>query len=720
MSRKSRTEEVARVADAAGVKLPRIRLSMRWSIVSLLTLLIIFSAGLIILVSYLGGRQSTQYLMDTLMEDKAYRFIDKTSQFLMQAHNLAEDAREEIAKLNTQAQRRQLEEELRDIFESQPYYSAAYWLSAGKAVVARHQAIPEVQTTNLMDELDEDRNSVAANLKDLTFEEKPLPAGSDYPWQKKEFADGRKMMPLHRVFSQNVPGFTFCSPVNAVRGISAGAVCVDITLGDLALYIGSVKVGETGRAFIADKSLNVLAAPQQDRATTAYTASQDSLELRNLTAFGNAEFSAAYLAMNKKLKKLQKNKRWLKTRKPFYFDFKHSGSRYVGIFTQFPRYTGLDWQAGVIIPEDEFFYFVRRNTRIVIAASTVLVLLAVILGYIFSRRLSRPLNELAHEMDKIQNFDLTSGKAIVSSITDVDNMVMSFYKMRQGLRSFGKFVPADIVRQLIAQEGDAHLQGEKRQLTVHFSDIEGFTTVSESIPPEQLVELLAEYLGEMSRIIGEENGTVDKYIGDAVMAFWGAPQTVENHAHCAARAALRCQKRLAELETKWQSEGKPVFRARIGLNTGDIIVGNMGSAERLNYTVIGDAVNLASRLEGINKYYGTRIIVGETTQALIAEKYATRLLDFVAVKGKSEAIRIYELVCEKSELDQPVTRFIAHYEAAVGHYRNQQWDAAEKEFRAALAVRTDEAAEMMLGRIAEFRRVSPPADWNGEYVMNSK
>jgi adenylate cyclase len=720
MSSTKQSEESSRLAATDGATIPRIRLSMRWSIVSLLTLLIIFSAGLIILVSYLGGRQSTQFLMDTLMEDKAYRFIDKTSQFLLQAHNLAEDAREEIQKLNPLTQRRQLEEELRDIFENQPYYSAAYWIQSGRAVIARHHAIPEMQTPNLLDELDDEKHSAAANAKDLTFEDKVVPAGSEYPWQKKEFADGKKMMPLHRVFSQNAPGFTFCSAVSAARGISAGAVCVDITLGDLALFIGSVKVGETGRAFIADKNLNVLAAPQQNRASEGYTARPESIELKNLTAFGNAEFHAAYVAMNKKLKKLQKNKRWLKTRKPFYFDFKHAGSRYVGIFTQFPRYTGLDWQAGVIIPEDEFFYFVRRNTRIVIAASTALVLLAVVLGYIFSRRLSRPLNELAHEMDKIQNFDLSSGKTIVSSITDVQNMVTSFYKMRQGLRSFGKFVPADLVRQLIAQEGDAHLQGEKRQLTVHFSDIEGFTTISENIPPEQLVELLAEYLGEMSRIIAEENGTVDKYIGDAVMAFWGAPQSVADHAHRAARAALRCQKRLAELETKWQAEGKPVFRARIGLNTGDMIVGNMGSAERLNYTVIGDAVNLASRLEGINKYYGTWIIIGETTQKLIADAYATRLLDFVAVKGKSEAIRIYELVSEKNAIDDETARFIAHYETAMGHYRNQQWDAAEKEFRAALGVRPDEAAAMMLGRIAEFRHQSPPAGWNGEYVMSSK
>jgi len=719
MDQSKKAQHLARVSDTTDTRIPRIRLSMRWSIVSLLTLLIVFSAGFIIIVGYLGGKRSTQYLMDTLMEDKAYRFIDKTSQFFTQAHKLAEVAREEIVKLNTRAERKKLEAELRDIFASQPYYSAAYWLESGRAVVARHQAVPEVQTVNLTEELDDERND-SIQPKEVTFEERTIAASAQYPWQKQEYADGKKLMPIHRVFSQNAPGFTFCSPANAARGISAGAVCVDITLGDLALYIGSVKVGETGSAFIMDANLNVLAAPQQDRSSLAYTEQPESLQLRNLTTFGNPMFHAAYLAMSKKLKKLQKNKRWLKTRKPFYFEFKHAGSRYVGIFTQFPRFTSLDWQVGVIIPEEEFFYFVRRNTQIVIATSTGLVLLAVLLGYIFSRRLSKPLNELSHEMSKIENFDLSSGRVIVSAITDVQNMVTAFYKMRQGLRSFGKFVPADLVRQLIAQEGDAHLQGEKRQLTVHFSDIEGFTTISESIPPEKLVELLAEYLGEMSRIIAEERGTVDKYIGDAVMAFWGAPQPVENHAHCAARAALRCQQRLDELEHKWQQEGKPVFRARIGLNTGDIIVGNMGSAERLNYTVIGDAVNLASRLEGINKYYGTRIIVGEKTQQLIADQFATRLLDFVAVKGKSEAIRIYELVGEKGTVDEAARRFIAHYETAMELYRTQQWDEAEREFKAALSLRPDAAAELMLSRIGQFRLKSPPPGWNGEYVMESK
>lgn len=720
MSRKSRTAELQQVTDVSGVKVPRIELSMRWSIVSLLTLLIVLSAGLIILVSYLGGRQSTQFLVDTLMEDKAYRFIDKASQFLGEARSLAGDAREAIAKLNVASQRQQVEEELKDIFEEEPYLSSAYLIRNGRVLVAVNKSVPTGNHQNLLEEIDDQKEAEKKKL-DIQFEERPLGNLSPYPWAAPSKPGNKQITPVHKTFVNGAPGFTFCSADNLQRGAAAGGVCVDITLGDLSLFIGDVKVGETGKAFIADKTMHMLAAPQETRDSSPFIKEGAStLTLKNITEFVNPEIQAAHTAMLKKLKKLQKNKKWLKSKKPFYFDFKLNGNRYVGIFAPFPAYTGLDWQTGVIIPEDEFFFFVRRNTRLVMAASSVLILLAIVMGYIFSRRLAKPLSDLSREMDKIQQFDLQSEKTIVSSITDVQNMVLSFYKMRQGLRSFGKFVPADIVRQLIAQEGDAHLQGEKRELTVHFSDIEGFTTVSESLKPEELVELLAEYLGEMSRIIAEESGTVDKYIGDAVMAFWGAPQPVDDHAVKAARAALKCQKRLVELEAKWQGEGRPVFRARIGLNTGEIIVGNMGSAERLNYTVIGDAVNLASRLEGINKYYGTRIIVGKKTQELIRNQFVTRLLDFVAVKGKNEAIRIYELVGEKGGVDATTLTFISLFESGLEEYRKRSWDKAEEYFKNAKAKKADEACDLFLHRIAEYRVNPPPVAWSGEYVMTSK
>lgn len=693
-------------------RLQRFRISMRWSIVSLLTLLILFASGLIIAVSYWGNRQSLHFLMDTLMEDRAYRFIDKTTQFLRQAFTLAEEACDELRQANPARDRKKLEEELRDILEDQPYYSAAYWVEGTRAVVALNLEVPQPTATNLL----ESTEGTESEKLRLQFEEKIIPPAAS---PSAAFFNSKKIAPVHRLFSQQKAGFTACAWRNAAQGISGGAVCIDIALGDLALYIGSIKIGEAGRAFIVDKTMRLIAAPQPDRGgvLAVDTALPEPTHLKDA---GIPEYKAAHAAMEKKLRRMQKKKKWQKNPRPFYFDFKHGDKRYVGTFVPFPQYTGFDWQAGVIVPEDEFFYFIRRNTRLVLASSLVLVLVAVFLGYLFSRRLARPLNELSEEMGKIEHFDLSPGREIISSITDVEKMVNAFNRMRQGLRSFGKFVPTDLVRQIIAAEGEAHLGGEKRQLTVHFSDIEGFTTISESIPPEQLVELLAEYLGEMSRIIAEEKGTVDKYIGDAIMAFWGAPQRVQDHAHCAARAALRCQKRLDELEEKWRAAGRPVFRARVGLNTGEIIVGNMGSAERLNYTAIGDAVNLASRLEGINKYYGTRIIVGQETQKLIANDFTLRLLDFVAVKGKSEVIRIYELIGEKKDESAEERRFITLYEEALAHYTRREWDEAEKKFRTLLSQRNDEASQQMLERIASFRNHPPPPNWQGEYVMTSK
>lgn len=721
MSQKSRRAELEKLTDTSGVKIPKIELSMRWSIVSLLTLLILFSAGLIILVSYLGARQSTQELIDTLMGDKASRFVDKSSQFFAEARTLAGDAREVIQKLNLDTQRDAVEEEIREIFEHQPYFSNAYVIRNNKIFVATNKTIPQPGKEVSLDESDDDKNDPEKMRLVIDFVVRPATNLARYPWADKAFLDAKRLTPLHKTFVNNQPGYTFCSAEQPARGILAGGVCIDVELGDLGLYINSIKVGETGRAFLTDKEAHMIAAPQATRDSANYLKNTEGkLQLKKITEFENEEIQAAYAAMTKKLKKLQKNKKWQKTKKPFNFVFKANGSRYVGLFANFPAYTGLDWQTGIIIPEDEFFASVRRNTRIVMIASGILILLAMFLGYIFSRRLARPLSELSHEMDKIQKFDLESEKTIVSSITDVQNMVVSFYKMRQGLRSFGKFVPADIVRQLIAQDGDAHLGGEKREMTIHFSDIEGFTTVSESLKPEALVELLAEYLGEMSRIIAEEKGTVDKYIGDAVMAFWGAPQPVPNHAIHAAQAALKCQTRLFELEKKWQAEGKPVFRCRIGLNTGEIIVGNMGSAERLNYTVIGDAVNLASRLEGINKYYGTRIILGETTQRLVKDQFVTRLLDFVAVKGKNEAIRIYELVGEKGKVEPQILEFIERFEAAIEAYRNKNWDKAENELNTSLTLKDDEAAHLFLKRIAEYRINPPDSSWSGEYVMTTK
>jgi adenylate cyclase len=226
-------------------------------------------------------------------------------------------------------------------------------------------------------------------------------------------------------------------------------------------------------------------------------------------------------------------------------------------------------------------------------------------------QVTHPLRELVQETEKIKSFNLDEKVNIRASLFEIRTLVDAIANMKVGLQSFKKFVPSQLVRQLVESGLEANVSGHRREVTIFFSDIADFTTISETMKPSELSSHISEYFNELTNIIMEHNGTVDKYIGDAIMAFWNAPVEIKDHARVACRATLKISQRVSELEKKWRAEGKPVFRTRIGINTGDVVVGNMGSEQRLNYTVIGDPVNLASRLESLNKYYGSNIIISQ-------------------------------------------------------------------------------------------------------------
>src|SRR5262249_43477663 len=216
-------------------------------------------------------------------------------------------------------------------------------------------------------------------------------------------------------------------------------------------------------------------------------------------------------------------------------------------------------------------------------------------------------------------------------------------------------------------------------------------------------------------------GTVDKYIGDAVMAFWGAPEPHPGHALAACTAALRGQQALRRLREKWAAEGKPPFRARIGIHTGEAVVGNIGSAARMNYTVIGDAVNLASRLEGLNKFYGTEILLSEDTFREAQGGVVARPLDWVSVKGKSKAVLVYELLGLKGEADPSSAEVVRVYAEALEHYRGQDWAGAVELFQRVLGLRPDDAPPReMLGRCRDYQAAPPGQGWDGVHRMESK
>jgi adenylate cyclase len=288
-------------------------------------------------------------------------------------------------------------------------------------------------------------------------------------------------------------------------------------------------------------------------------------------------------------------------------------------------------------------------------------------------------------------------------------------------RAFGQYLHPEVVRQVADRPEMLRLGGRKMELTVLFSDVASFTGISESLPPEDLVHLLNRYLTRMTRIIMAEGGTVDKYEGDAVMAFWGAPVTAADHAVRACRAALRQQADLVQFRRKLADEGGPDFRVRIGLASGPMIVGNMGSEDRFDYTVMGDTVNLGSRLEGVNKVYGTGILINQRGRELAGDAVEFRELDLMRVKGKREPIHVFEVLGLKGEVDAIRLEVRDLFEQGLADYRQRRFIAAGVSFQAALDLDPDdEPCRVFAERCRLYVADPPPPDWDGVFEMKTK
>ncbi|MDO9116417.1 MAG: CHASE2 domain-containing protein [Nitrospira sp.] len=295
-------------------------------------------------------------------------------------------------------------------------------------------------------------------------------------------------------------------------------------------------------------------------------------------------------------------------------------------------------------------------------------------------------------------------------------------RQRRQLRTvFDKYMAAEVVDEIMRNPEAIRLGGEKKELSVLFSDIAGFTSISEQMDPERLVELLNQYLSAMTEIILRHRGNVNKYLGDGIMAIFGAPRGEPNHATLACFAALDSQRELARLRERWKADGQPEISARIGINSGWLVVGNMGSQARMEYTVMGDAVNLASRLEGANKFYDTLILLGPRTYELAAGDIEAREVDRMRVKGKREPVMVFELLARKGELPDERRRVIEAYRAGLEAYKQRDFKAAATHFEAALALDPkDGPARVYLERAKEYLIAPPPEQWDGVYELTSK
>jgi adenylate cyclase len=310
-------------------------------------------------------------------------------------------------------------------------------------------------------------------------------------------------------------------------------------------------------------------------------------------------------------------------------------------------------------------------------------------------------------------------------LAGVSSVVLSHYMVgreRRFLRrAFEFYLHPEIVKELVRRPEMLKLGGVRREITVFFSDLAGFTSFSEHLDPETLVAVLNRYLSEMSDIIMEEGGTLDKYVGDAIMAFWGAPLEHPDHALRACKAAVLCQKKLDEMRPVFQSMGVAELQARIGINTGPAVVGNMGSEARFNYTAMGDTVNLASRLEGVNKMYGTRILISDATFLPAGGGIEARELDNLRVKGKKLPVKVYELLGMKGEIPDSKRRVLEAYGKALDCYWKRKFEESAAVLNQILGSEpADTPSRVMLERCLKNIAYPPPDDWDGAFTLDTK
>jgi adenylate cyclase len=319
---------------------------------------------------------------------------------------------------------------------------------------------------------------------------------------------------------------------------------------------------------------------------------------------------------------------------------------------------------------------------------------------------------------------LASGLVMVLVLFTL-NMAYGFFVEARGKRQitglFGQYVPPELVDEMAKNPESFSMEGESREMTVLFTDVRGFTTISEGLDPKQLSQLMNEFLTPLTEIIYQHRGTIDKYMGDCIMAFWGAPLADPAHARNGVFAGLQMHETLRRLQPEFKARGWPEIRIGVGLNTGRMSVGNMGSKIRLAYTVMGDAVNLASRLEGITKEYGTDIIVGEGTKNAVPD-VVFRELDRVRVKGKDEAVAIFEPLGLQGQVGKAKLDEIKLYAQFLRLYRAQDWDQAELQLFNLQKMVPDCAlySHTFVERIAYLRANPPGTGWDGAFTFKTK
>jgi adenylate cyclase len=413
-------------------------------------------------------------------------------------------------------------------------------------------------------------------------------------------------------------------------GLVVGVVTANITLGVLSQFVEAHKASPNAITVIAHKLGTIVAHPNPEK--TVRRSSQGRLQVAMIHEIDDPQIVAA----------VHERERLGQDR--FTFTAGPDGTEYAALFSSVPSSAAWHWEVLVVAPIDDFVGALKRTNRLLVLVMLCVALLESVLIYYLARWISRPIERVSVNIQAIRSLSFGGELPAGSRIREISQLQHATQLLHNALRSFSVFVPVDVVRGLIESGRPLAPGVEQRFMTMMFTDIASFTSIAEQLSPQQLSEQTSAYFSIVTSAIAAEAGTIDKFIGDSVMAFWGAPREIEDHVFRACVAALRVDRRMRKLNAEWLAAGRKPMHVRIGVHCAEVVVGNVGSQERLSYTVMGDGVNIASRIEGLNKEFGTSVCISGDVYDKVAERVVARPIRRLAVRGRSAEIMVYELM----------------------------------------------------------------------------
>jgi adenylate cyclase len=422
-----------------------------------------------------------------------------------------------------------------------------------------------------------------------------------------------------------------------------GCASANITLTILSEFLATHRISRHSTMIIADASDGTIIAADNKNLMVRLSAEPPegtsgkgrTLEVARLDTVGDVDVREAYR---------------LKTQtgqNDFVFGSPRGGEEISASFTRFPDSLGHAWESVILTPTDDFVGTLRKTNQQILFVIVALTFAESLLIYFLARRLSRPIETVSEELKAVENLSFEVHQDRPSRVREIAQLQAATSLLRNSLLSFSAFAPVDLVRGLIRSGIPLALGVQPNKLTIMFTDLENFSTQAEHLTPADLLQQMSTYFEEVSRAIAQESGTVDKFIGDGIMAFWGAPAALPDHEMHACIGALRAARRMRAINENWQAEGRPTFRLRVGLHSAEVLIGNIGSSERFSYTVMGDGVNVAARLEGINKEFGTSICISDRVFDAVSSEMLARPLRTIQVKGREQKFMAYELLGTK-------------------------------------------------------------------------